>query len=166
MVDLAGDAREAREAERIFPPAAAPDALLASRLASTTREVWELRLALLVALAAALGAQLAATYAAFGSFEPWPAALGAALALLALAVGLVHIQGLSRERTRARLLEAMDETLRAPPARRQAGLWSSAWQTPPSSRSRARRKPASRRSRRSRPPATRPAGWRRRRRDR
>ena len=114
MVDLAGDAREAREAERIFPPAAAPDALLASRLASTTREVWELRLALLVALAAALGAQLAATYAAFGSFEPWPAALGAALALLALAVGLVHIQGLSRERTRARLLEAMDETLRTP----------------------------------------------------
>ena len=47
MVDLTGDAREAREAERIFPPAAASDSLAASRPASTTREVWELRLALL-----------------------------------------------------------------------------------------------------------------------
>ena len=78
------------------------------------RAAWELRIALLAAIAAGLGAMLAATYAAFEELGPLPVAVGGSLALLGLAVGLLHIRSITRERRHHALLEALVATFASP----------------------------------------------------
>ena len=83
-------------------------------LGASGRAAWELRIALLVALAAGLGAMLAATYAAFEELGSLPVAVGGSLALLGLAIGLLHIRSITRERRHHALLEALVVTFASP----------------------------------------------------
>ena len=83
-------------------------------LARVRRAAWQLRIALLVAIAAGLGAVLAATYTAFEELHPLPLAVGASLALLGLAIGLLHIRDITRERRHHALLEALVTTFASP----------------------------------------------------
>ena len=117
----AGREREHAEdaAGPIFPRGVFADEAIESRdgaleLGRIGRAAWELRIALLVALAAGLGAMLAATYAAFEELGSLPVAVGGSLALLGLAIGLLHIRSITRERRHHALLEALVVTFASP----------------------------------------------------
>lgn len=116
IADTSAEASAARDGTPLFPQLQreAPERPAGPTLRAIRRSGWELRLALLVAIAAALGAQLAATYAAFDQLDPLPTALGAGLALVGLAVGLVHIARLTRERRQSALIETLAETFSTP----------------------------------------------------
>ncbi len=84
------------------------------RLGGIRRAAWELRIALLAAIAAGLGAMLAATYAAFERLDPLPVAVGGSLALLGFAIGLLHVRRITRERRHHALLQALVATFASP----------------------------------------------------
>lgn len=108
-----GAARPDRAGEIFPPPEAAPPEREA-RLAGIRRAGWELRVALFAAIAAGVGAVLAAIYGAFGELDVLPAGVVGALALLGLAVGLLHIRRITAERRRHALLESLVETFATP----------------------------------------------------